>query len=1118
MNTRSTLCAAILIIVAAATITAAADKILFEIGKSDNNTAEFALGPNRSNQYATDFPRDALYIAGGSDAKKDFPYIHPGPADIWAGAKTHTFTILFGLKSAPDRGTCRLALDFLDTHSTRPPLLKIRINDTLFETQLPKGAGDPSAFGEIEKGREHIETIEFPASALESGTNSITIENSAGSWILYDFVCLTTPDTVQSGPLTQSDKILDISTRPFLVRDRTGQLRQPILASVLHMGDPIKAQVTVNGETTGQTLDSGYRTLEALAPAVVKPTEVEVEIAVAGRPLAARTVRIEPVKKWEIYILHHSHVDIGYTHVQTDVIKKHFEYFEQVIQLAQESADYPEGSRFKWNAEVLWAVEHYLDQATPEKRRRFIAAVKKGWIGLDALYGNELTALCRPAELIRLVDYAKKLTHKYGLEIDSAMITDVPGYTWGLIPVLAHSNVKYFCVGPNRSHRIGYTLSQWGDKPFYWQSPSGKDKVLTWFAGEGYSLFHAGRLNEGTLFKYLEHLEAADYPYDMLQVRYSIGGDNGPPDPELADYVRKWNEKYAYPKLVIATTSDMFEEFEARYGSKLPTFAGDFTPYWEDGAASSARETAINRAAADRLSQAEALYAMLAPNDYPADRFYKAWRNAILYDEHTWGAYNSISEPENDFVKSQWKIKQAFALDAEAQSKKLLTDALANCKTDSETVTAFDVINTTAWPRSELVVLPEQWNLAANHVYDAENTASVPTIHLSDKTVACLVRDIPPFGAKRFTLKPPTKADYPVPRPPVADPPKLSSPTIALEVDQKTGAITSLKYTGIPVDLAKGDPALGLNEYLYVEGRDPKSPKLVDTVKITARNDRAAASLIIESTAPGAHKLTREIRLTAGPARIDVTDTIDKKNIYDQEAVHIAFPFNVPDGIVRMDTPFATVRPEVDQLPGACKNYFTVQRYVNISNKDYGVLWLTPDAPLIEIGRITNDPRSPVGWIKNLEPSTTIYSYPMNNYWETNYKASQSGPTTFRYSIIPYTRKNTEPHRIPQLAAQVSRPLILVPVTQDAPPCESLLSIDPPHVIATTLRPSDHGKAILLTLYNPTEQTRTITLNWRTRPARAQIVNLREQPLAPFQNPVTMSPHRIITIKAQIQN
>ena len=103
---------------------------------------------------------------------------------------------------------------------------------------------------------------------------------------------------------------------------------------------------------------------------------------------------------------------------------------------------------------------------------------------------------------------------------------------------------------------------------------------------------------------------------------------------------------------MIATTAEMFRDFAKRYGDKLPTVKGDFTPYWEDGAGSSARETALNRGSAERLVQAETLFALLQPSAYPAARFQQAWRNVILYDEHTWGAYNSISQPDAPFAQS----------------------------------------------------------------------------------------------------------------------------------------------------------------------------------------------------------------------------------------------------------------------------------------------------------------------------------------------------------------------------------------------------------------------------------------------------------------------------------
>ncbi len=88
-------------------------------------------------------------------------------------------------------------------------------------------------------------------------------------------------------------------------------------------------------------------------------------------------------------------------------------------------------------------------------------------------------------------------------------------------------------------------------------------------------------------FAYLHELQQAKYPYDMVQIRYSVVGDNGPPDQELSEFVKAWNERYVWPQMVISTTSQLMREFEQRYGDQIPEVRGDFTPYWEDGAASS---------------------------------------------------------------------------------------------------------------------------------------------------------------------------------------------------------------------------------------------------------------------------------------------------------------------------------------------------------------------------------------------------------------------------------------------------------------------------------------------------------------------------------------------------
>ena len=241
------------------------------------------------------------------------------------------------------------------------------------------------------------------------------------------------------------------------------------------------------------------------------------------------------------------------------------------------------------------------------------------------------------------------------------MISDVPGYTWGLVSVMAQSGVKYFSWGPNSGDHTG-DAHRWDNKAFYWSGPSGKDKILVWQSPSPYSP-SGFEDNDGSVKQFMSRFQQRfpNAPYDMTYIRYTTG-DNAGADPKLSGFVRDWNKRYAYPHLVISTTSRMFHDFEARYGSRLKTVRGDDTGYWEDGAASTARDTAANRNAAEEIAQDEILWSLLDPAHYPHDRFAGAWRNALLFDEHTWGAYNSWSEPESNFVKTQWRIKQQFAL------------------------------------------------------------------------------------------------------------------------------------------------------------------------------------------------------------------------------------------------------------------------------------------------------------------------------------------------------------------------------------------------------------------------------------------------------------------------
>lgn len=1066
---------------------------LWSIGQVDRDNREFALAPHDYHA----FRRDGFFIVGRSDPSRDWPFVQPGPADGWAGNRSHTFRIVFGLKAAPT-APGRLVLDLVDTHGTLPPRLRVAINDHVTEHDLPPGGGDASIYGDVAAGRPHRLVVPVPPTAWRAGMNTIALTTLTGSWVLFDAVALEAPPNTE--PEAPMGTVVTATTAPAALVRRQGELRQVVRLDVQHLGAADQAVVRVGRHTEPVALTPGEQAVEVAVPPVTEPTPSAVRMVVAGRTVAEAEVTLRPVRRWEIYLLPHSHVDIGYTDLQTNVERHQWRFIDEALAQAEQTADLPTEARAKWNVEVLWAVESYLKQATAEQQAAFAQAVRDGSIGLDALYGNELSALCRPEELMRLVRYATRLREDLDVPLDTAMISDVPGHTWGLVPALAQAGVRYLTSGPNGGARIGFTLEAWADRPFWWESPSGREKVMVWIPRGGYwRAFEPGT----PLFRYLDSLADRGYPYDLVQMRYCLG-DNAGPDPNLPEMVRAWNEQYAYPKVIIATSGEMFHAMEQRHGDDLPRFRGDFTPYWEDGAASSARETALTRAAAERLSQAEALWAMLNPTGYPAERFNLAWRAAVLYNEHTWGAHNSVSEPDAPFVRDQWRIKQAFAEEADTRSRSLL--AFGAQRPPVGAVAAVDVFNTTGWARSDLAVVPAA--LAArghDRVLDSAGRA-VPSQRLSSGELVFWAADVPPFAGRRYRF-----SDGPAGAPPAAataDGATLRNGRLTVQLDPRTGDIISLRTAdGVEwVDTAEGG---ALNAYRYVPGTDPNQaqPSGAATISVLEPGPLVAA-LRVESTAPGCRRLVREVRLVADSGAIELANLVDKEAVRDKEGVHFAFPFAVPGGLVHLDTPWAPVQVDRDQLPGACKNWFTVQRWVDVSNRERGVIWMPLDAPLVELGGITAE----TPWLRRLAPTQTVYSYVMNNYWFTNYRAEQAGEVLFRYRVQPH-RGGYDPTAATQAGVAAGQPLLVLPAGH-ALPTEPLVRVDNPAVQIATLKPADDGQGWIVRLFGTSGEVERATLHW-SRPVRQWHSDLSEARGEALDGPVTVVGHQVVTVRGE---
>jgi len=280
-----------------------------------------------------------------------------------------------------------------------------------------------------------------------------------------------------------------------------------------------------------------------------------------------------------------------------------------------------------------------------------------------------------------------------------------------------------------------------------------------------------------------------------------------------------------------------------------------------------------------------------------------------------------------------------------------------------------------------------------------------------------------------------------------------------------------------------------------VNGRSPELPQRPERIEINIKeNVPLVSSWLVKADAPGCNSLQYEIKLIAGMNRVDLHYVIDKQKIYTPEAVHISFPFNVPDGIIHVENAFGYYQPEKDQIKGACKNFFTVNNYVDVGNADYGISLVSTDAPLIEIGDITND-ASAVGWLDTVRKGTTIYSYLMNNYWHTNYCATQEGIASFRYFLHPY-KKAFNPAMATAQGLCAAQPLVVIPVDKKAEPFNPFISYDNENVFIVSMQPLENGSTIWLALYNASESDENLQLKFSSAVTGIYISDLLKNKLS----------------------
>ncbi|MGI8938672.1 MAG: DUF5054 domain-containing protein [Iamia sp.] len=334
-----------------------------------------------------------------------------------------------------------------------------------------------------------------------------------------------------------------------------------------------------------------------------------------------------------VHLVAKTHLDVGFTAPAATVVDTYVEsYIPAALALAAELRDRGGPERYVWTT-GSWLIHTFLERADAAGRAAAEAAIEAGDLAWHALPFTTHTELCDVALIEAGLALSARLDHRFDRRTVAAKLTDVPGHTRGLVPLLAAAGVELLHVGVNPVATVP-------DVPpcFRWRSPDGSEVTVVYQAG-GYG-------------------DLTEVPGSPHRLAFAHAGDNlGPPgvDEVLAGFA-SWRDRVPGAQ-VRGSTLDAFAEAIRPVVTELPVVTAEIGDTWVHGVGSDPQKVAAYRELL-RVRRSWLAAGMVAPDDSRLRGFHE---NLLLVAEHTWGLDEKTHLPDQE----RWSRATLPALRAE---------------------------------------------------------------------------------------------------------------------------------------------------------------------------------------------------------------------------------------------------------------------------------------------------------------------------------------------------------------------------------------------------------------------------------------------------------------------
>ena len=306
-----------------------------------------------------------------------------------------------------------------------------------------------------------------------------------------------------------------------------------------------------------------------------------------------------------IHLVFKTHLDIGFTDYAKCVRQQYHEYF---IPMAIRTARHflrenPEEPKFIWTTGA-WLIHEHLEQATPQARRELEDAIENGIIAWHALPFTTHTELLS-AELFKAsLGFSRDLDRRFGRQTTAAKMTDVPGHTLGIVPLMVEGGIRFLHIGVN-------SASTPPEVPpvFRWRAAGGEELVVMYQNQYGDTHFPC-ELDEGIGFAHTADNLGPQGIAQVIEAHRLMARDNP-------------------GTIIVASTLNEYGDLLWKQREKFPVITKEIADSWIHGIGTAPTKVS-------RYMSLRRLYGKWAREGLTPQREAMG-RQLCMVAEHTWG-------------------------------------------------------------------------------------------------------------------------------------------------------------------------------------------------------------------------------------------------------------------------------------------------------------------------------------------------------------------------------------------------------------------------------------------------------------------------------------------------